>query len=88
MICPQCKGEYREGYTTCATCQVPLLPTPETLEPPQHVRAIPLLIAIMLGMIAFVAFSLWLNGHLAWYWFLLAFAVASAWATKFGMKLL
>jgi hypothetical protein len=36
---------------------------------------------------AFAAFGLWRNGLLAWYWFLLAFAVASFWATKFGMKL-
>jgi len=25
MICPQCKAEYREGYTSCADCQVPLV---------------------------------------------------------------
>jgi hypothetical protein len=26
MICPQCKGEYREGFTACATCEIPLIP--------------------------------------------------------------
>ncbi|HXK60997.1 MAG TPA: DUF2007 domain-containing protein [Acidobacteriota bacterium] len=25
MICPNCKAEYREGYTVCADCQVPLV---------------------------------------------------------------
>jgi hypothetical protein len=25
MICPKCKAEYREGYTVCAECQVPLV---------------------------------------------------------------
>jgi hypothetical protein len=24
MICPQCKAEYRDGFTTCADCDVPL----------------------------------------------------------------
>jgi len=25
MICPQCHAEYREGYSSCADCQVPLV---------------------------------------------------------------
>ena len=25
MFCPQCKGEYREGFTECADCQIPLV---------------------------------------------------------------
>jgi len=25
MICPQCHAEYREGFATCADCQVPLV---------------------------------------------------------------
>ena len=25
MFCPQCKGEYREGFTECADCQVRLV---------------------------------------------------------------
>jgi hypothetical protein len=25
MICPQCKAEYRQGFTTCADCEVPLV---------------------------------------------------------------
>jgi len=36
MICPNCKAEYREGYTVCTDCQVPLvegLPSDEQPEP-------------------------------------------------------
>ncbi len=25
MFCPSCRTEYREGYTTCTDCQVPLV---------------------------------------------------------------
>lgn len=25
MYCPKCKAEYREGFTECADCQVPLV---------------------------------------------------------------
>jgi hypothetical protein len=30
MICPQCRAEYREGFTVCADCDVPLVPHYET----------------------------------------------------------
>jgi hypothetical protein len=33
MICPQCKAEYRQGFTMCADCDVPLvgqLPSPSS----------------------------------------------------------
>ncbi len=29
MICPQCGAEYREGFTVCADCDVPLVPKSE-----------------------------------------------------------
>jgi hypothetical protein len=29
MICPQCKAEYRRGFTVCADCHVPLLESTE-----------------------------------------------------------
>ncbi len=25
MYCPKCKGEYREGFTQCTDCQIPLV---------------------------------------------------------------
>jgi hypothetical protein len=34
MFCPVCGDEYREGFTTCADCQVPLVGVP----PPPRVR--------------------------------------------------
>ena len=37
MYCPQCKGEYREGFTQCADCQIPLVeepPQPESNDTP------------------------------------------------------
>jgi hypothetical protein len=30
MICPQCRAEYRQGFTMCADCDVPLVPQYET----------------------------------------------------------
>jgi hypothetical protein len=32
MFCPSCQAEYREGFTECADCRVPLLHEP--LAPP------------------------------------------------------
>ena len=33
MICPQCKAEYRQGFTRCADCEVDLIPSlPEVRE--------------------------------------------------------
>src|SRR5262245_22167706 len=38
MICPQCQGEYRDGFTQCADCFVNLVvaPPPETRAPVVH----------------------------------------------------
>ena len=30
MICPQCHAEYRQGFTVCADCDVPLVPQYDT----------------------------------------------------------
>jgi len=33
MICPRCHAEYRQGFTVCADCDVPLVPQHEAGEP-------------------------------------------------------
>ncbi|MFB3904015.1 MAG: DUF2007 domain-containing protein [Acidobacteriota bacterium] len=35
MICPNCKAEYREGYTICSDCEVPLVERLPEEEQPQ-----------------------------------------------------
>ncbi len=35
MICPNCKAEYREGYTVCVDCEVPLVETLPADEQPE-----------------------------------------------------
>lgn len=34
MYCPQCRVEYRDGFTECSDCHVPLLTGRPLLEPP------------------------------------------------------
>ncbi|MGA2595252.1 MAG: DUF2007 domain-containing protein [Bryobacteraceae bacterium] len=34
MYCPQCRVEYRDGFTECSDCHVPLLAGPPPLEAP------------------------------------------------------
>lgn len=34
MYCPQCRVEYRDGFTDCSDCQVPLLAGTPPPEPP------------------------------------------------------
>ena len=33
MYCPQCRIEYRDGFSECSDCHVPLSPGPLPLEP-------------------------------------------------------
>jgi len=41
MICPQCKAEYRDGFTKCVDCEVPLVPeyasNPHSLAAPEPI---------------------------------------------------
>ena len=41
MYCPQCRAEYRAGFTECADCQIPLLDG--TAPPEPHTRFDPTL---------------------------------------------
>ena len=41
MYCPQCRVEYRDGFTECSDCHVPL--SPGTPSPEQAVHSTPLL---------------------------------------------
>jgi hypothetical protein len=67
MICPQCKGEYREGYTACSTCQIPLVPSPETTEEDSRpVRLIPLIVAAVLGACVYIGGALLGKGSSPW----------------------
>lgn len=37
MFCPECRVEYREGFTECADCKVPLVEElPPLASPPEH----------------------------------------------------
>jgi len=52
MYCPICKTEYREGFTKCADCMVPLVETlpPEKPEPiPEYVDLQEIMTSISLG---------------------------------------
>jgi hypothetical protein len=55
MVCPQCKSEYREGFTDCSTCQIPLVRSPSaTEEDGRPIKLIPLLIAAILGACVYI----------------------------------
>jgi putative signal transducing protein len=34
VYCPQCRAEYREGFTECSDCRVPLVSEKPELKPP------------------------------------------------------
>ena len=36
MYCPQCRAEFREGFTECSDCHVPLRAGPPPPEPPSR----------------------------------------------------
>ena len=44
MFCPECRTEYREGYTQCSDCQVPLIQDlPSEPEPQPHMTLVTVL---------------------------------------------
>ena len=55
MYCPQCKGEYREGFTQCADCQIPLVDElPQTESDDAPIDLVEVLSAADPGLIALV----------------------------------
>lgn len=50
MFCPQCGAEYREGFYTCAVCDVPLVAERSPQPPPQPIlRPIDLVTVLATG---------------------------------------
>ena len=44
MFCPQCRCEYREGYTECSDCKIPLVSEPpEPDSAPEYVELVTVL---------------------------------------------
>ena len=44
MFCPECRAEYREGFTQCSDCQVPLVQDlPSEPEPQPHMTLVTVL---------------------------------------------
>ena len=46
MYCPECRTEYREGFTECADCRVPLLPGTPPAERDQFDPALDLVVVL------------------------------------------
>jgi hypothetical protein len=55
VFCPRCGAEYREGFTTCADCDIPLTQEPPPPPPlPEYVDYVPLLSTFNVGDIAII----------------------------------
>lgn len=59
MFCPRCGAEYREGFTECADCHVPLTDAaPPPPEEPQYADLVPVMATYNLSDIAIVKSTL------------------------------
>ena len=55
MFCPRCGCEYRDGFTECADCGIPLVPEPPPPPPePQYLEYEPVLATYNPGDIAVI----------------------------------
>jgi len=57
MYCPNCGGEYRDGFTQCVDCEVALVSTPPPVEAPESEPDIGLVSVLETGDPAEMAFS-------------------------------
>jgi hypothetical protein len=63
MFCPECRGEYREGFSECASCEVPLVAVLPPAEAHPDVHLVTVLETAEPGLIA-VAESLLLEAEI------------------------
>jgi len=54
MFCPNCGDEYREGFTVCATCKVPLVKDPPRQREPEFGRFVTVYETANVATIAFI----------------------------------
>jgi len=57
MYCPQCGGEYRDGFTQCVDCEVALAATPPAVEEPEPAPDVGLVSVLETGDPAEMAFA-------------------------------
>jgi uncharacterized protein (DUF983 family) len=69
MICPQCQGEYREGFATCATCEIALIPGEKHYDH-ENAGGTPAVLAGLLIAFASMGMLALRMAHATWPWYL------------------
>lgn len=54
MFCPKCRAEYREGFTECADCKIPLVSVLPPEPKPEYVEYVEVLSTFNVGDIAII----------------------------------
>ena len=57
MFCPICRDEYREGFTECAECKVPLVETLPAIEPSEPIPDIDWVTVLYSGDLSLVSIA-------------------------------